>query len=246
METNTMQAAIKRLEQLAYDEYGSTLSKILDQDEPWTGGEYDSVNANMSRDAVWRIGRLIGITVKQPFSEKPSKRVTEASQTGANRTWMLKDRDALIESPPYGPEYNLIVNFISDDEVVRHIDWILNREKDRVTADDVISFLEQAHGERGVFRTFCTFVRSYLCKNEEIQSSLKSLGIGRVSADIPTLVAAGFANESAKLIVDAVPWLSGSAPETFVAGFLLLIISAGLDNFCNRTLPPPLTDEVET
>ncbi len=63
-----VQAALDELSKLADDEYGQTLSELLAADDPVHGDEYDNFEKRDSRDAFWRVGRLVGITVKEPFA----------------------------------------------------------------------------------------------------------------------------------------------------------------------------------
>jgi hypothetical protein len=236
-----LRGAFTQLSDLAEAEYGQTLTELLADDDPVQGDEYGTLAVLDSHDAFWRLGRLIGITVKEPFAEKPEPRTPEQkSQTGARRVWEL-DQKALDAEHPDWWQYNLLTEFLADTDRVGSFDWLPPQHL--AEADQVAGFLLAAQSERGVFGALVKAARPYLCKNPEVREELGKKG--RIDADPGEMIAGGASTAAATLIISAVPWL-GPAAIPFVAGILLIIAAQGLDSFCSRTLPSPRTDVVET
>ena len=181
-----MMAAYAKLSDLAEAEYGQTLAELLADDRPVHGSEYDNFTVRDSHDAFWRLGRLIGITVKEPFA-KPADRKAQESQTEARRVWVL-DRQTLEVEHPELWQYNLLTEFLVDTERVGYFNWM--PPKGLAEAEEVALFLVNAHSERGVFGTLAKAARPYLCKDPEVRKKLtKTVAKGQVEADPVQMVA---------------------------------------------------------
>jgi hypothetical protein len=238
--------AIEELQDLANNEYGLSLEQIIETDQRWEGGDYEYLEEPYARDALWRLGRLTGIAIKKPFAYPTSADNTgPVSQTAALRRWELRDPDALLADPPTGPEYRLIESFISAELAVGEFDWLQKPSDGEPQVEHVLWFLHDTSSERGMFRALAMSARKYLCSDTATQEAVKEAQ-GKVEASIPTLIATGGADQLAQAVTDAVPWLDGNAPQLFIAGLILILVSQGLNAFCARTLPPPITGQVET
>ena len=237
-----MMAAYAELSVLAKAEYGQTMAELLADDHPVQGNEYDNFRLRDSHDAFWRLGRLIGITVKEPFAESADREGQE-SQTDARRVWNLVPQSLGVEQPELW-QYNLLSKFLVETERVGYFNWM--PPKDMAEAEGVAAFLTNAHSERGVFGTLVMAARPYLCKDPVVRKNLaQTVTSGRVEADPAQMVAGGAAISAATQIIDAVPWL-GPEALTFVTGIVLIIFAKGLDGFCSRPVPAPTGDIVET
>ena len=236
-----LQDAYTRLSELADEEYGQTLTDLLADDSPVQGNEYDTVDVRNSHDAFWRLGRLIGIIVKEPFAKEPAPRKAgQPSQTGARRVWDLDPATLDAEHPDWW-QYKLLTGFLADTDRTGSFDWLPPQHM--AEAEKVAIFLQNAQSERGVFRALAKAARPYLCKSPKVREELAKEG--RIDADPGQMIAGGASTGAAALIIAAVPWL-GPAAVPFVAGLLLLISAKGLNAFCSRTLPSPRTYVVET
>lgn len=230
-----LHAAYTELSDLAEAEYGQTLAELLADDDPVQGDEYDNFEVRDSHDAFWRLGRLIGITVKEPFAE-PEDRTDQESQTDARRFWNL-DSQALKVARPDLWQYNLLTEFLADTDREGYFDWLPPQEL--AEPEQVAWFLMEAHSERGVFGALAKAARPYLCKDPEVREKLtKTMATGRIEADPAQMIAGGATTGAASLIIAVVPWL-GPAALPVVAGILLIITAKGLNAFCSRTLPAP-------
>ncbi len=237
-----LQAAYTDLSDLAEAEYGQNLAELLADDHPVQGGEYANFEVRDSHDAFWRLGRLIGITVKEPFA-KPENRTEQESQTDARRVWNLDEKALNVKHPDLW-QYNLLTEFLADTDRVGYFDWL--PPQDLAEANQVARFLEEAHSERGVFGALVRAARPYLCKDPEVREKLtKTLARGRIDADPAQMIAGGATTGAATLIIAVVPWL-GPAALPVVAGMILIITAKGLDALCSRTVPSPTGDIVET
>ncbi|WP_406340335.1 hypothetical protein [Streptomyces sp. NBC_00648] len=249
--------AIKDLEGLAQAEYGMTLDELFADDTPVKGRTTaENRGVRETRDAVWRVGRLVGITVKEPFADPVDPRVRPhsqtpelrnwSSQTGASRAWVL--------TPPEAPrpelwQYRLLQGFLREEKPIGELDWLPPRMEPEVAR--VAMFLREAQSERGLFRAITLGARRYLCKNDtEVGAAVASaVGApavkGRITvAPAQTLAQGGF-QSAAQAMAIAVPWLDPTMVP-LIAGLLLVIVARGLDVYCTRVLPAPITYVAET
>ncbi len=257
-----LDVALGELEQLAAAEYGETLADLLTGDEPVRGDEPATMNVRDSHDAFWRLGRLVGITVKEPFASARPATAADLSQTGARRVWDL-DRSDVAAAQPELWQYRLLAEFLATEKRAGYFDWL--PPTDEPEALQIVHFLGAAHSERGVFGALMKSARKYLCANADVQAAFREPeqptdgddspdpssdrpvagSKGKVRGEPVQIVAAGMTSSSAGILIDAVPWL-GPSMAPFVAGLLLLITVKGLDDFCSRTVPSPVTGVVET
>jgi hypothetical protein len=239
--------AFRDFDKLAQEEYGASVEELLANDRRWDGGDYEYLDAPYPHDALWRIGRLAGIAIKRPFA-LPREYDSESdgvSQTGAARYWELVDEATFLDSPARGPEYQLVERFLSHEEPVGEFDWLAPLVTGDPQRSDIYRFLDDVHSERGAFRAFAVAARKYLCDDPDTAAAVGSAR-GSIDFDAPTFIATGAADTVARCVVNAVPWLDGPVPELFLVGLILAILSQGLDGFCSRPLPPPITGQVET
>ena len=102
--------AFQELDKLSKDEYGASLSEVLG--DP----------SRLQEDRLWRVGRLIGITVKAPFADKPVRINPSTSVTGAQRAWNLNL--ARLDSKAEGLwQYKLISGLLADRDL-RRFTWL--------------------------------------------------------------------------------------------------------------------------
>jgi hypothetical protein len=267
---DALRGALQELEKLAKDEYGATLNGLFADDQPVPDSEDQSRNIRDSHDAFWRVGRLAGITVKEPFATARKRQPKEESQTGARRVWNLNGAALASEHPDWW-QYRLIAGFLATDNPtgdIEDFDWLPPKNLSEV--EQIAWFLRETHTERGVYRALARGARKYLCRNPTVEAALVRsgasatqagsatgvtreqqppeelpTGTGRVTVD-PVQAAGQLAAEGvATVIVSAIPWLDPSM-VSFVAVLLLMIAAKGLHVFCSRPVPSPVSTVVET
>jgi len=78
-ELEQLERAFLSLEELAFAESGQTLDDLLAE------------TSRSQDEKLWRIGRLMGITIKEPFAY-PTEIDPATSETGARRGWNPRSR----------------------------------------------------------------------------------------------------------------------------------------------------------
>jgi hypothetical protein len=101
-ELQQLRQAIGILDTLSQEEYGATIAEVL------------SDSSCSQEDRLWRVGRLVGITVKKPFAKDPTP-IDDPSQskTGARRVWAL-DPESLERPAEDLWQYRLVSGLLSD------------------------------------------------------------------------------------------------------------------------------------
>ncbi len=261
-----LRAAISSLEDLAKAAYGMSLDELFTDDTPVQGRPGETRGVRDSHDAVWRVGRLIGITIKQEFAvsvdpTKPEPKYAKSpelknghSQTGASRAWVL--------TPPETPQpdlwqYRLVRDFISTEASEDELNWLLTLSQDEPVGSPtevamVARFFEDTHTERGVFRAIALGARKYLCDNTGVEAAVagavagaQSTAKGRITAAPAQTIALGGFQAAAQAIENAITWLDPTMVPV-IAGLLLVITAKGLTVFCNRPLSAEGTYVAET
>lgn len=234
---DAVQSALDSLEALATAEYGAAIQELFAADEPVEGNGMDALN---SADAFWRVGRLIGISIKAPFAF-PGDLGTRKTQTGALRAWYLADAQLAHEHPDWW-EYNLVVAFLDHSDSEGRLDWLPPKHLPEV--ERVAWFLNDTHSERGLFRAFVMGIRPRLCRDRATTQAPASKGL--VSAEPVQLITVGSIQTVAAQVIEQVPWLDDPRMLPVTTGIALLVLRYGWDGFCRRTLPAPETFVVET
>lgn len=239
------EGAWAELEKLAKAEYGHAVEELFAIEEPVAATnevDYAASTVLESTDAFWRVGRLIGITIKQPFAE-PAPLGGYPSQTSARRRWNLKQDGTLGREHPDWWQYDLILGFLASQEGTGEFDWL--PPPGLSDAERVTWFLEAANSERGIFRTVALAVRRQICHDRGAAPE-EPASKGRLSAEPLQVVTVGSVQAAATSLADQVSWLADPRMSIVTAGIALLILRYGLDGFCRRTLPQPETGIVET
>ena len=214
-----LQEGIAELSTLSKVEYGAVIEDVA------TTAQLDE------NERILRVGRLLGILVKQPFSH--SQRVDpKTSQSGAARAWKLDEK--------------LLANLEQDKPWQYEVLDKLRKEENIPNIDSVSKFALVATGETGFFYFLARSCHRHLCddpeakaKLAEAEAAMKGYGAGLPLLSPQKLMGVG-GIVAATALVQAVPWLTAAA-SPFIAGFLVLIGSIGLETFCNWAANVPET-----
>jgi hypothetical protein len=239
-----VQRALVSLKGLAKEEYGHSIDELFAIEEPVSAvNEFDAAAMQVlnSTDAFWRVGRLIGITIKEPFAEGCTLGA-QPSQTGAQRRWDLKE-GVLGHAHPNWWQYELIVDFLANQERTGDFDWLPTPNLSE--AERVRRFLEDANSERGVFRAIVIAIRRKICRDRDNLPE-ESASKGKISAEPVDLLAVGSIQIVSAQLGEQVSWLADPRMSVVTTGVALLILRYGVDGFCRRTLPAPRYDIIET
>ena len=219
MDQNEFQEGIEQLRQLSKEDYRQPLEDVLNDPDPQT--------------AFTRLGRLIGVSLKQPFAypidlHRPSHR------TRSFRSWELAEEAFRDKKLHATWQY-------------RTLEAILNEAPDGMRFASVEQLARDAHYERGFFGYLGRSARKYICGDPKIRKEIekhvtagKKAGFSTKHLTPEVLVQAGGLSLAAYLIVH-VPVL-GFVGAPVIAGFVLVIYSIGIDAFC-KYMDDRRTDE---
>jgi hypothetical protein len=232
-----LRGGVNELDDLARGEYGVSLAEVL------------SDPSRTSDDRMWRVGRLIGITVKQPFASSHS--IDPAtSKTGAQRGWALAPIGAKESATSTNTwQYALLSGLIVDPDLGADLgQW----EGGTPDFEAVQYALYAMNSERGLWRCMAKSAQKYLCGNKALKEAVdESSRAGGLSKDLltPSSLIGAASVSGAGAITDALPWLHPSG--TVVAtGMLIIIGNIGLDGFCdwvrNYVVPMPEHPDIDT
>lgn len=110
-----LRAAIEDLETLSMDEYGVSLTELL------------ADSSRRQEERLWRLGRLVGVAVKEPFATS-TEILSSKSETGARRAWeldpQLREHPELFQRPAEDLwQYELVAELLSDRDL-RSSTWL--------------------------------------------------------------------------------------------------------------------------
>ncbi|HET9342903.1 MAG TPA: hypothetical protein VFO25_08320 [Candidatus Eremiobacteraceae bacterium] len=200
-------AGIGVLDRLSRGDYHASLGAIYGAPEP---------------EAVSKLGRLIGVTLKEPFAT-PNPRATPSEFTGSLRDWEL-NVDALR----------------SEDTVETWQHRTLTRISSELGYADVVALAVDAQNERGFFNLFAISLRKYICDDPEIRDRVKNdldaaraAGVQAAAVTPEAIVASGGAGLATYLVMH-IPLL-GFVGVPVIVGIILLLYRAGIDAFCQTS-----------
>jgi hypothetical protein len=214
MDEKELMQGFTKLGELAESEYHESLKDITLDPDP----QYRAI----------RLGRLVGVMLKQPFAEvqelsKPS------SRTGAYRAYDLIDRREF--GKPFRTEtwqYQVLERMQKDAS--SHDNYIAQMS--------LYQFAEYAHHEVGFFAFLARDLRDYICGDTKIRKKVDD-AIKKTASTTGTklpkltpevIVGAGGLTLGAYL-VQAIPIL-GMMGAPVIAAIVVILYTLGLDAFC--------------
>jgi hypothetical protein len=109
IQQDQIKKGLTELEQLAIGEYGMPLEAILADEER---DEYDR---------LWRVGRLMGIVLKEPFAESESLKDPSLSATGASRAWILDEKSFDLSEKQRTWQYKVLTAVATDGDLKNQV-----------------------------------------------------------------------------------------------------------------------------
>jgi hypothetical protein len=200
---------IEALDKLSREDYGLPLSALY---------------AASDDEAIGRLGRLIGVSLKQPFAT-PVLRAEPSKLTGSHRDWELNVSALDSEALATTWQHRALVALSSD-----------------LGYSSVVAFAQDAHHEAGFFGLFAASLKKYICGDPKIRkrvrtdvAAAKARGINTNAVTPETVVASGGAALASYLIVHVPLMAFVGAPV--IVGVVLILYRIGIDAFCGSTEP---------
>jgi hypothetical protein len=203
MNSEELENGFRQLDSLAQKEYHEPLADIA------LGPEDDEKR-------LLRLGRLIGVVLKQPFAVK-NDLASPSQYSGAYRSWELEP-EAKFEDPSIRGswQYKALETLRSDPDVISTLGW---------QPVDVYDLAQTAHHERGFFSFLAVSCRKYLCRNPKLRADIdrevkaaKRAGLDLKNVTPEIMVASGGLTIGT-LLVQAIPVL-GIMGAPVIAGMI--------------------------
>jgi hypothetical protein len=205
-----LREGLDELEALAREEYRQGLSEILKDEDPKT--------------RLRRLGRLIGVTIREPFG--PATALDDPTPiTHAYRRWDLSSESSFYRSGSDIWQYTFLAHLLDEE-------WV----RQELYAGDLSPYglARLAHERLGFFGLLVLTSRKQLCKKskvrQRIEMSFRKLGPeGCVAA--PDAVLNEHGAQVATILVQRVPGFGHLGPGA-IAGFVLMLGAVGIEKFC--------------
>ena len=225
MDKETLKKGIAELNSLAQEEYHQSLEEVLE-------------DSDLNHSAV-RIGRLVGVMLKEPFSTSESLN-NPTYQTAAFRAWHLNNASEFNK-----PEKAATWQY----QTLSKIQSELARDNSYYEKLSVYQFAEDAGNELGFFGSLTKTLKKYICGVPEIREKVENaLGnAGQDGKQFPTItpesiVGAGGLALGAYLI-EVIPVL-GFVGAPVIAAVLIILYTLGVHAFC-ESFELEQTNEIE-
>lgn len=201
------------LERLSNEEYHQSLQEVA-----------ASVDPNIT---VARIGRLIGVSMRQPLAE-PQTLSQPSRVTRAYRQWHLNSPSD-VEQQSDTWQYQAL-DYLRNDPIIM-------TERGGYPFASVYAIASDAHHERGFFGYLARSVRAYICGDPEIRKKVeKNIKAARkggktISLTTPEVIVGSGGVALASYLVTVVPVL-GFVGVPVIAGIVVHLYTLGIDAFC--------------
>jgi hypothetical protein len=117
------------------------------------------------KKVLFRIGRLIGVTLKEPFAE-PVLVEAPSSFTHAYREWHLDRSRFETDSAKRTWQYSALGALRSESEPCQVTPY---------DAEDLVQFAEYLHHERGFFQCLGVSLKNYICGDPKVRKDVEKL-----------------------------------------------------------------------
>lgn len=214
MDVEELKRGFLELDQLSQAEYRETLAQVV----------RDPVQERRSI----RLGRLVGVLLKQPFAE-PKILAHPSIRTGAYRAWHLVDAN----------KFDTHSRNTWQLQVLEQMQRELSLEERHLEGYSLYQFAVDAQHERGFFAFFALTLRKYICgdkkmrkKVEEALNALAKAGGPKVPAITPEAIVGAGGLTLGVYLVQSIPIL-GMVGAPVIAAVVVILYSLGVDAFCN-------------
>jgi hypothetical protein len=170
--------------------------------------------------AALRIGRLVGVMLKEPFSE-PHAHHRPSPQVRAYREWHFRGDDRFINSQSQTWQYRAMAEIIREFNLTR----------------DVPDLCRDASYEHGFFGYFAWVLRKYICGDKEtrklVNNAIKAgTKAGHKLPQItPEAIVASGGVALGALLVQRIP-IMGMVGVPVIAAVVVILYTLGVDAFC--------------
>lgn len=223
-----LEEGFAELEELSKDEYHVTLTDLIQS----TDGHADA--------EIAKVGRLIGVTLKQPFAT-PIAVDTPSAYTGAFRRWELDA--SRFDDPTVQTSWQYrTAAFLREDQNVIQVTG--------GQPSTVLALAQTAHHERGYFGYLLLSCRGYLCGDQKIRNEINRKvaevrkNVGPIAKVTPEYLVGAGGMGLGILLVQAIPVL-GLVGAPVIAGLVLLIYSLNVDALCKWSEDHPFEGHAE-
>lgn len=216
MEAQELKRSLQQLNDLARDEYRSSLAEIV------------ACAGDSEETRLLRLGRLLGVTLKQPFARSRDL-AAPSGRTRAYRAWDLEP-EAAFEVPQTRThwQYQALEALRSNPDVIQSLGW---------HPSSVYDLAATAQSERGFFWYLAMSCRRYVCRDAKLRDEIER-GVQtarRAGLDVknvtPELIVTSGGLTIGAALVQAVPAL-GMMGAPVIAGIIFILYSIGIDAFC--------------
>ncbi len=207
---------LAELNELSKLEYREPLDEVLSEPDV----EY----------SAQRVGRLIGVVLKEPFSEVHT--LEEPSfKSKAFRRWELVDEhrfDSVLTSTWQHPVLETMRLDLATSE---------RSNAPYFATLSTYDFAREAHHELGFFGAFAESVRKYICGDKEIRKKVADAlsSAGRGGSKLPPITPEGIVRAGGlalgAYLVTVIPIL-GLAGAPVVAAIVVILYTLGVNAFC--------------
>ncbi len=215
MDDQTLLKGFSELSSLAQDEYRESLQDIASDSNPQRCAE--------------RLGRLVGVMMKQPFATLESFS-TPSEHTGAYRGWNLESREQ-FEIPEKKETWQY--------QTLAQIRQELTVDSNYFNSFSVYELAENAQCETGFFGYFARILRKYICGNPEIRKKVESAieqakGDKTIPTITPEMVVGSGGLALGAYLVQTIPIL-GIVGAPVIAAVVVILYTLGVRAFCEWT-----------
>jgi len=202
---DTFKSSIENLDELAVAEYGQSITEVA-----------NSLSEEHGPSRMY-YGRLLGILLKEPFSE-----IQPAELAQAKRRWELIPERLNDKNAQRTWQYEIINQ--------------LQKESTEYTVESYSSLsamVQEVKHETGFFWHLLRSFRKYVCNDPKFAGELeKKINEARKTGTAVSLPSASIAATLATMLATQIPWL-GIASAPLIAGTVILFWQIGADAFCS-------------
>jgi hypothetical protein len=227
MDSLDITSGLKRLDQIAKEEYGNDLAK--------------SIAVADEQMSVRRLARITGIELKRPFATP--RKIEGQSETGASQEWTFNEELLIPDADGTLPLVRLKGNPAYETQLQVYEE--LQRQHGlQVEPLDFGTFLQQAHSESNWFLSMLRAAQPYLCEESREKSESPPLlerqkrlweVVSVAADDLTTRAVEASIEPVAAALCSLIPFLAG-APAAVSAGFSLFLVHYAKKGYCKAKI----------